>query len=54
MRSTDKQVKNKLKGNFVLAVKTDKNQKIELFWNNKKDLNYLELTPGKELNMSLQ
>lgn len=25
-----------------------------IFWNNKKELNYIELTPGEELNMSVQ
>ena len=46
--------KNAYRGHFTLAVKSDNNTKLNIFWNNKEDLNYIELTPNKETSMFLE
>lgn len=42
-----------LKGHFTLAVKSSLSCFINVFWNNKEDLNFLELTPGEPTSMNL-
>ena len=43
----------KLKGHYTVAVKTSSDCNINIFWNNKEDLNYLELTPNHPSTMAL-
>ncbi len=37
---------NQLKGYYTLAVRTSKSQILNITWNNKEDLDYVELTPS--------
>ena len=46
--------KNPFRGHFTIAVKSDNDTKLNIFWNNKEDLNYIELTPNKETSMVLE
>lgn len=42
-----------LKGYFTLSVKSSSTCNVNIFWNNKEDLNYLELTPNQPSTMFL-
>ena len=42
-----------LKGYYVLAVKASSKANINIYWNNKDDLNYLELTPNEPSTMTV-
>lgn len=42
-----------LKGHYIAAVKSKKDTNIHIYWNNKPDLNYLELTPNEPSTMIL-
>lgn len=53
LKSHDNSDGNKIRGTFVVAVKADKTAEVTLFWNNNQKLNYVELTPGEELTLSL-
>lgn len=39
-------IKEDLKGHYTVAVKSDQNSLIHIYWNNKDDLDYIELTPN--------
>lgn len=39
--------KDSIHGNYVLALKSAKRTTVNLYWNNKVDLDFIELTPGK-------
>jgi hypothetical protein len=45
---------SQLKGHYTLAVRADSDCTINIFWNNKEDLNYLELTPNIPASMALE
>lgn len=42
-----------LKGHFTVAVKSSNSCNLSIFWNNKEDLNYIELTPNEPSTMML-
>ena len=42
-----------LRGYYVVAVKSSGNTNINIYWNNKEDLNYVELTPNEPSSMIL-
>lgn len=42
-----------LRGHFTVSIKSSASCFISIFWNNKDDLNYLELTPGEPSSMFL-
>ena len=46
--------KNNIRGNFVVAVRSKTNTQISIFWNNKEDLNYIELTNNQHTRMNLE
>ena len=48
-----KETGNGLKGYFVVAVKAASQTNLNLFWNNKEDLNYIELTANSPATMAL-
>ena len=41
------------KGYYVIAVRSNKETDIDIFWNNKRTLNYSELTPGNENQLNI-
>lgn len=45
--------KDKLKGHYTVGVKSSGSCKLDIFWNNKDDLNYVEITPNQPTTMSL-
>ena len=49
-----KKKKNSLKGHYTIAVQSAKVSKLNLFWNNISNLNYIELTPNKPSQMYLE
>lgn len=46
--------KERLKGHYTLAVKSSVASTLNIFWNNKEDLNYVELTPNLPISMALE
>ena len=48
------QTERSLKGHYTVAVKGANTSVMSIFWNNKDDLNYLELTPGEPSMMKLE
>ena len=46
--------KDKLKGHYTLAVKSSVACNLNVFWNNKQDLNYIEITPNIPSSMTLE
>lgn len=52
--ATDKNLEQeKLKGHYTVGVKASADCNLNIFWNNKEDLNYLELTPNQPSTMAL-
>ena len=49
-----KSKKKLLKGNYTIAIQSNKETKLNLFWNNISNLNYIELTPNKPSQMYLE
>ena len=41
-------------GNYVIAIKSQKKTQVNLFWNNKSNLDFIELTPGKQNTLHLK
>ena len=54
MKFDSTQSNHSLKGHFTLAVKSTDLGMISVFWNNKENLNYLELTPGEPTLMQVE
>jgi hypothetical protein len=48
-----KEASNGLKGYYVVAVKAASQTNLSLFWNNKEDLNYIELIPNVPTSMAI-
>lgn len=51
---SDRSEPAQLKGHFTVAVKAESDCVLNLFWNNKEDLNYIELTPNTPATMALE
>lgn len=54
MKLESTQTDHTLRGHYTIAVKSMEIAMISIFWNNKEDLNYLELTPGEPSLMQLE
>lgn len=44
---------NLLKGWYTIAVKTSETNFVNIYWNNKEDFDYIELTPSTPTNITL-
>ena len=53
IKQTANQSNPELRGHYVIAVKASANTNINIYWNNKEDLNYVELTPNEPSSMLL-
>ena len=54
LNSQSMNMKDKMQGYFVVGVRSNIQTEIGIFWNNKKNLNYTELTPGLETTMTIE
>ena len=54
LRTTSQQTSLSLRGHFVVAVKSSQSSSLTIYWNNKEDLNFLELTPNEPNSMLLE
>ena len=53
LKTSNLQQNESLKGEFTIGIKSKKDGIIHIFWNNKADLNYIELTPSSPTAMQL-
>ena len=54
LRTNSQQSSVTLRGHFVVAVKSSKTSNLTIYWNNKEDLNFIELTPNEPSVMMLE
>ena len=54
LRTSSQQGSVSLQGNFVVAVKSSQATSLTVYWNNKEDLNFIELTPNEPSTMLLE
>lgn len=53
IKKTANETDPSVRGYYVIAVKASANTNINVYWNNKEDLNYVELTPNEPSSMVL-
>jgi hypothetical protein len=53
IKQTANETNPELRGYYVVAVKASSDTNVNIYWNNKEDLNYVELTPNEPSNMVL-
>jgi hypothetical protein len=53
IKQTANEAQPDLRGYYVIGVKSTGNTNINIYWNNKEDLNYVELTPNEPSSMIL-
>jgi hypothetical protein len=54
LRTNSQQGSLNLRGHFVVAVKSSKSTNLTIYWNNKEDLNFIEMTPNEPTTMLLE